>query len=139
MHHHLITHSYEILLNYNCGTHVQCWHISAVLVLFRKWSWFLVCMFHFSCIELKSSYFLCHAKLLMELGKAWDDRCWVWHFCTTVCVDHLADCNPFQKCNNLMTLNQLCPTQMAYWTRNYVTVFSRVAHWMTYYWGLYVE
>jgi len=25
---------------------------------------------------------------------------------------------------------QLCPTQMAYWAKNYVTVLARAAHWM---------
>jgi len=27
-------------------------------------------------------------------------------------------------------LNQLCPTQMAYWAKNYVTIFTRAEHWM---------
>ena len=30
-------------------------------------------------------------------------------------------------------LNQLCPTQMAYWDKNYVTILTRAAHWMAYY------
>jgi len=29
-----------------------------------------------------------------------------------------------------MCLAQLCPTQMAYWAKNYVTVLARAAHWM---------
>jgi len=28
-------------------------------------------------------------------------------------------------------LDQLCPTQMAYWAKNYVIVLTRAAHWMT--------
>jgi len=27
---------------------------------------------------------------------------------------------------------QLCPTQMAYWAKNYITILTRAAHWMTY-------
>ena len=27
-------------------------------------------------------------------------------------------------------LNQLCPTQMAYWAKNYVTILTRAAHLM---------
>ena len=38
-----------------------------------------------------------------------------------------------------MCLAQLCPTQMAYWAKNYVTVLARAAHWMTYYWGPHIE
>jgi len=29
-------------------------------------------------------------------------------------------------------LDQLCPTQMAYWAKNYVIVLTRATHWMTY-------
>jgi len=29
-------------------------------------------------------------------------------------------------------LGQLCPTQMAYWAKVYVTIFIRAAHWTTY-------
>jgi len=28
------------------------------------------------------------------------------------------------------TLNQLCPTQMAYWAKKYVTILTRAAHWI---------
>ena len=31
-----------------------------------------------------------------------------------------------------LPLNQLCPTQMAYWAKKYVTILTRTAHWMTY-------
>jgi len=27
---------------------------------------------------------------------------------------------------------QLCPTQMAYWAKNYVTILTTAAHWITY-------
>jgi len=27
-------------------------------------------------------------------------------------------------------LDQLCPSQMAYWAKNYVTIFTRATHWM---------
>jgi len=27
-------------------------------------------------------------------------------------------------------LSQLCPTQMAYWAKNYVTISARAANWM---------
>ena len=41
------------------------------------------------------------------------------------------------KLNNSQTaysfsLDQLCPTQMAYWVKNYITILTRAAHWMTY-------
>jgi len=29
-------------------------------------------------------------------------------------------------------LGQLCPTQMAYWAKNRVTVLRRTAHWTAY-------
>ena len=32
-------------------------------------------------------------------------------------------------------LDQLCPTQMTYWAKNYATILTRAAHWMAYYWG----
>jgi len=48
-------------------------------------------------------------------------------------------CNPFSQiftvfryviiCKNL---NQLCPTQMAYWAKNHVAILTRAAHLMTY-------
>jgi len=25
---------------------------------------------------------------------------------------------------------QLCPTQISYWTKKYVTIWTRAAHWM---------
>jgi len=37
--------------------------------------------------------------------------------------------------NHLMfrkDLNHLCPTQMAYWAKNYVTISTRAAHWRRY-------
>jgi len=30
---------------------------------------------------------------------------------------------------------QLCPTQTAYWAKKFVTMLTRAAHWITYYWG----
>ena len=30
-------------------------------------------------------------------------------------------------------LGQLCPTKIAYWAKNYVTILTRAAHWMTYF------
>jgi len=27
-------------------------------------------------------------------------------------------------------LDQLCPTQMSYWAKTYVTIWTRTAHWM---------
>jgi len=33
----------------------------------------------------------------------------------------------FVKC---FGLDQLCPTQMVYWAKNYVTILTRAAHWM---------
>ena len=30
-------------------------------------------------------------------------------------------------------LTQLCPTQMAYWAKNYATILTRAAHWMAYF------
>jgi len=33
---------------------------------------------------------------------------------------------------------QLCPTQTAYWAKNYVTTLIRAAHWMTYLWGPHI-
>jgi len=30
------------------------------------------------------------------------------------------------------SLDQPCPTQMAYWAKNYVTILTRAAHWMRY-------
>jgi len=32
-------------------------------------------------------------------------------------------------------LIQLCPTQMAYWGKKYVTILTRAAYWMTYLWA----
>jgi len=37
-----------------------------------------------------------------------------------------------KKTARAQPLDQLCPTQMAYWAKNYVTVFIRAAHWITY-------
>jgi len=31
------------------------------------------------------------------------------------------------------SVDQLCPTQMAYWANNYVTILTRAAHWMAYF------
>jgi len=36
-------------------------------------------------------------------------------------------------------LDQLCPTKMAYWAKNYATVLARAPHWMTYFWGQHTE
>jgi len=32
----------------------------------------------------------------------------------------------------LIWLYQLCPTEMAYWAKNYVIISTRAAHWKTY-------
>jgi len=34
-----------------------------------------------------------------------------------------------------VTYRQLCPTQMAYWAKKYVTNLTRAAQWMACYWG----
>jgi len=34
--------------------------------------------------------------------------------------------------NRKQGLKQLCPTQMAYWAYNYVTILIRAAQWRTY-------
>jgi len=36
-------------------------------------------------------------------------------------------------------LEQLCPTQMTYWAKKYVTILTRAAHWKTYYRGPHIE
>ena len=33
----------------------------------------------------------------------------------------------------IIGLVQLCPTHVAYWAKNYVTILTRAAHWMTYF------
>jgi len=32
----------------------------------------------------------------------------------------------------VVVLDQLCPTQMAYWAKNHVAILTRTAHLMTY-------
>jgi len=29
-------------------------------------------------------------------------------------------------------IDQLCPTEIAYWVKNYAAIFTRAANWMTY-------
>ena len=41
--------------------------------------------------------------------------------------------------NHGIILDQLCPTEIGYWAKNYVTVLTRTAHWMTYYWEPRIE
>jgi len=60
------------------------------------------------------------------------------YYSTLAPSDALSDPNFCNQCKtwklvalNLL-LNQLCPTQMAYWAKNYVIILTRTAHWMTY-------
>jgi len=39
----------------------------------------------------------------------------------------------------LHCLDQLCPTQLAYWAKSYVTALTRAADWMTYLWEPHIE
>jgi len=36
----------------------------------------------------------------------------------------------FMTAISIYNLDQLCPAQMAYWAKNYVTALARAAHWM---------
>jgi len=39
----------------------------------------------------------------------------------------------------MIDLNQLYPTQIAYWAKYYVTILMRAAQWVTYQWGLHIQ
>ena len=43
------------------------------------------------------------------------------------------------SCKRRLSPHQPCPTQMAYWAKNYVTNLARAAHWITYRWGPHIE
>jgi len=40
--------------------------------------------------------------------------------------------DPFHQ-RTAQALDQLCPTEIFYWVRSYITILMRVAHWMTYF------
>jgi len=44
----------------------------------------------------------------------------------------ICDTLPRRSVSQGSALVQLCPTQMAYWAKNYVNVLTWAAHWMTY-------
>ena len=43
-----------------------------------------------------------------------------------------------REVDHIKCLGQICPTQMAYWAKNYVTILTRAANWKTY-WGPHIE
>jgi len=72
-----------------------------------------------------------------KLSDAWNDTkgsCWVNYFLyKRICHWTLFLLIPVSVPCACVCLDQLCPTQMAYWAKKYVTILTSAAHWMVYF------
>ena len=75
-------------------------------------------------------YAKCHAKRWLKLNQSWriPSQC---SFCPgrSTTDQIFTPQQIWEICQRY--LHQLCPTQMAYWAKNYVTILTRSAHWIT--------